>query len=125
MRRALIGATMLVVAGTTSGCGDSPEDASTKDFCSAIQDIPTGDKPSQGDIDDYVDQLQETGTPEGISKAARNGFETWTDVIGDIDVDDSREQIQEQIDEEVDKGRKKDVDALFEYVGTECATSAP
>jgi hypothetical protein len=121
MRRVLIGATLLVVAGMTSACGGSPEDASTEDFCAAIQDIPSGDKPTQDEVDDYIDKLEDTGTPEGISENARSGFETWTEVIGDIDVDDSEEEIQKQIEEAVDQDKEKEVDELFEYVSRECA----
>jgi hypothetical protein len=122
MRRVLIGVTMVVVAGMTSACG-SPEDATTEDFCEAIRDIPSGE-PSQDEVDDYVGKLEDTGTPEGISEDARNGFETWTDVVGDIDVEDSdSEEIQEQIDKTADEDQQQELDALFEYVGRECVTA--
>jgi hypothetical protein len=123
MRRALIGATVLLVAGTTTACGGAPGDASTDDFCQAIQDLPGGDEPSQEEIDDYLDELEGTGTPEGISEDARKGFETWVDVIGDIDVDDSPEEIQEMLDDEAEGDREKEVDALFTYVARTCAGS--
>lgn len=119
MRRVLIGATMTVAVGLTAACG-APDDASTEDFCRVIQDLPAGDKPSQDEIDDYVDELEDTGTPEGISKDARKGFETWSEVVADIDIGDSAEEIQKKINDELEGDRELQVQALFEYVAKNC-----
>ena len=73
MRRVLVGATMLLVAGMTAACG-APDDASKEDFCDAIEGLnKAGD-----DFDknkDAFEELGDTGTPEGISDDGREGFE--------------------------------------------------
>lgn len=121
MRRLLAGASLVLVAGMTAACGGPPEDASKDDFCKAMQDQPKSEKPSQDEVDDYIEKLEDTGTPEGIPDDARQGFETWVDVIGDIDVDDDEADIEKQIEDDVDKDDEKNVEALFEYVTKTCS----
>lgn len=118
MRRTLIGATMVLVAGTTAACGGGiPEDAPRADFCKAIIDLPS-DKPNQDDIDGYAEKLEETGTPKGLSEKGRKGFEKWVEFVGDVDADDSDKELQKKFQDEIEKDG--DFEALFDYVGKEC-----
>ena len=83
MRRVLVGATMLLVAGMTAACG-APDDASKKDFCDAIEGLnKAGD-----DFDknkDAFEELGDTGTPDGISDDGREGFEILIDLADEAD----------------------------------------
>lgn len=121
MRRFLAGASLLLVAGMTAACGGAPDDASEKDFCETMEGAPTEDKPSQDDLDDWVDELEDTGTPEDIPDDARKGFETFVDVVGDLDMDDSEKEIEEELDDEVKGDDEDDVNAFLEYYAKTCS----
>lgn len=121
MRRLLAGAGLVLVAAMTTSCGSAPDDASEKDFCKAMSSVPAADKPSQDDIDDWAEELEETGTPESISDDERDGFEIFVDLLGDIDADDSDEEIDEQIEDATDKDDEKKVEKFFAYAGETCA----
>lgn len=123
MRRLLAAACLVLVAGTMSACGGAggaPEDASKKDFCKAIEGAPTDDKPSQDDVDEWAEELKDTGTPDDISDDARNGFEVLVEALEDADVDelDDNSSFEDVVK---DKDDRKDVTKFFEYYGKTCA----
>ena len=66
-----------------TGCGSIPADASVKDFCkkgesfSASTTFETGRK--------RAETLADVGTPKGIDKAARKGFEQLIDRVTSSD----------------------------------------
>jgi hypothetical protein len=117
MRRLLVGATVILVAGLTAGCG-SPDDASKKDFCDAVKGISNaGD-----DFDKNKDAFQEladTGTPEGISDDGREGFEILTDLADEADSNKDAEKAAEDLS----KDDEKKVEAFGSYVEKNCDLS--
>ena len=48
--------------------------------------LPTGEELAGGRHNDWIDEIAAVGTPEGISKEARRGFENW--IESDIDPED-------------------------------------
>lgn len=123
MRRLLTSTTIVLAAGLTlTACGGPPEDASKDEFCSAIDFTKVSDDPDQDEIDDFVDELEDTGTPKGIPDDAREGFEKFVDVIGDVDVDDDEDDITQQLEDDVDGDDEDNINALFEYVGKTCSS---
>lgn len=120
MRRLLAAAGLVLAAGALTACGGAPDDASKDDFCKAIEGAPTDEKPSQDDVDKWVDELKDTGTPEGISDDERSGFEVLVDALDDADVDDLDDSFQFE-DVVKDKDDRKDVEKFFVYYGKTCA----
>ena len=120
MRRLLAAAGLVLVAATMTACGGPPEDASKDDFCKAIEAAPTDDKPSQDDVDNWVDELKDTGTPGGIDDDARNGFEVLVDALDEADVDDLDEEASFE-DVVKDSDDRKDVEKFLAYYGKTCA----
>jgi len=82
-----------------SNAGDSPTDASQDDFCDAWTDAfeklaGAGEKPSEDDweaFQDKVKDLGDVGTPDDIDDDARDGFETFVDIVVDSDYDDAKD----------------------------------
>jgi hypothetical protein len=120
MRRLLAAVGLVLVAGTMTACGGPPDDASKKDFCKAIEAAPTDDKPSQDDVDEWVDELKDTGTPGDIADDERNGFEVLVDALDDADVDDLDDgsSLEDVVKDSEDR---KDVEKFFAYYGKTCA----
>ena len=139
MRRLGAAAGLVIAATTLTACGggagsDAPEDASTDDFCNAID--PTR---AMGDLDmeemaklsedeqkekakeilqEWAEGLADVGTPENIPDDARQGYEEAVDQIDEIDWDASMDEVEKQLDDlESDSG---DSDAFEEYVKDEC-----
>jgi hypothetical protein len=122
MRRLLTSATIVLAAGLTlTACGGPPEDASKDDFCKAIDFSKVSDDPDQDEVDEFIEKLEDTGTPKGIPDDAREGFEKFVDVISDIDVDDDEDDITKQIEDDVDGDDEDNINALFAYVAKTCA----
>ena len=115
MRRVLVGATMLLVAGMTAACG-APDDASKNDFCDAIEGLnKAGD-----DFDknkDAFEELGDTGTPDSISDDGREGFEILVDLADEAD---STKDAKKAADDLSSDDEKK-VEAFGKYVGETCA----
>jgi len=109
MRIALLAAGALLVGTTATACGGPPEAASTTDFCKALQAAPTADKPSQDDIDEWADQLKDTGTPDDISVGVLDDFD-----VNDIDEDTAFEDVVQETDD------RKDVEKFFLYAAKKC-----
>jgi hypothetical protein len=130
MKHALIAASLVLVAATTVGCGDSgpPADASEEDFCSTIDsfeknlddmDADASTKDQIKAVKDAFGELEDTGTPKGIPDDARKGFELEVKTIGDIDEDASEDDLQ-NIDEDLSDEEQKQVDAFTKYVSDTC-----
>lgn len=124
LRRLGAAAGLALAATALSACGgpsEAPEDASTEDFCAAFTDFPEPeegeDSPSQDTVDAYVDNLEETGTPEDMPDDARKGWEAWVDTMSEIDVDDSEEDLEKEVEELQEDA---DVKAFQEYAGEAC-----
>lgn len=122
MRRLLASTSLVLAAGLSlTACSGPPEGASIDDFCEAIDTSRVGEDPGQDEIDDFVQNLEDTGTPEGIPDDAREGFEKFVDLLGDIDADADENDIQKQIEDDTDTDDEANIEALFKYVGEECA----
>lgn len=124
LRRLGAAAGLALAATALTACGgasSAPEDASEEDFCKAFMDIPTPaegeDMPSQDAVDEYVEKVQETGTPKDMPDDARKGWETWVGMMEDVDVDDSEEELEKKTEEFEDD---EDFKALQEYAGETC-----
>lgn len=80
-----LAATMLL-ATCLVGCSSSPpEDASAEDFCQAYAHSATVKTPEQ--MQDWVDRLEQTGTPEDIPSDAKDGFDTVLELGSEADED--------------------------------------
>lgn len=129
MRTALLAASLVLVAGTTVGCGGgAPTDASKADFCGTFEDFykeaaELGDAPKDADVVKALkgvgDKLDEVGTPEDMSDDAREGFELTVQAIKDLDDDATQEDIA-KIDSEFSKTEQEKVDAFDEYLSETC-----
>ncbi|WP_109505281.1 hypothetical protein [Nocardioides speluncae] len=117
MKHALLAASLLLVAGTAVGCGGAPTDASKEDFCKQYTKI--GEAQSADDANDWGKEMEDVGTPEGISDDARDGFEIIVDAAKDAEEKDG--EIKEP---DIDKDDEKKVAAFSKYVGEECAPDA-
>jgi hypothetical protein len=118
MKHALLAASLLLVAGTAVGCGGAPTDASKKDFCE--QATKMGSVESADDAQDWGKEMEDVGTPEGISDDARDGFEVIVDAAKDAEEDDGKMK-----DPDLSKDDEKKVEAYGEYVGKECSPEPP
>lgn len=128
MKLPLLAASLVLVAGTATACGGAPSDASTDDFCGAVQKIgettlsSASESPSEDDIKaikEVFADLEEVGTPEGIPDDAREGFEIITESVADIDDDASAEEL-EKADEDFSGDDEKKAEAFYQYVGETC-----
>ena len=119
MRRVLVGATLFLVAGLTVACG-APDDASKGDFCDAIEGVTkaTGEDDFDKTKDAFAD-LNDTGTPEGISDDAREGFEILTGLADDAD----SEKDATKKSDDLSKDEEKKVEEFGKYVEKTCATA--
>jgi hypothetical protein len=131
MKQALRVASLVLIAGTTVGCGDDgpPTDASQDDFCGVFDQMLT----ELGALDDDADpaeavkalkkagnQLAEVGTPEGMPENARDGYLLILDEIEKLDDDASREDVS-ALGEDVSDSEEKSMDAYTKYLGDTCA----
>jgi hypothetical protein len=111
-RLTVTSAALLVAAVTTAcggGGGGAPSDASEEDFCAAQSslvenllpdDMADPEMPSNEDmakaVQDWGAEIEEVGTPEGISDDARAGFEAVVEQADDIDASDfTMEKLEE------------------------------
>ena len=95
---------LCALAAACGDAGDAPTNASEDDFCASYADLgtvtipklvaeirqsqrslPTGEELADI-LNDWIDEIAAVGTPEGISKEARRGFENW--IESDIDPED-------------------------------------
>jgi hypothetical protein len=118
MKHGLLAASLVLVAGTAVGCGGAPTDASTEDFCEQV--TKAGSMESADDAKDWGKEMEDIGTPEGISDDARDGFEIVVDAAKDAEEEDGKVK-----DPDISDSDEKKVDKFGEYVATECAPEAP
>jgi hypothetical protein len=122
------GAAVLLVLAL-GGCGGPPTDASKTEFCVVATDQSwaedLGDDPDGDAIADAVrawgDDLQEVGTPEGISDDAREGFELTADYLRHVDADDFEDLGDAApANDDLSDGEQEKVTAFNEYVAETC-----
>jgi hypothetical protein len=116
MRRLLLGAAALVVAGVTVACG-APTDASKGDFCDAVEKVSK----NADDYDEARDaalDLGDVGTPEGISDDAREGFEISIDAFDEAEDEKDLEKAQDDLSSD----DKKKVEAFSSYIDKTCGS---
>lgn len=92
------GAATLMALSLAACGGGAPADASTEDFCEITNDTSWFTEVAEDDyegfvdaIKEYVDKLEEVGTPEDIPDDAREGFEIQVETAGDISADELKE----------------------------------
>lgn len=128
-RRLGAAAGLAIAAATFTACGSqdaggAPEDASVGDFCDAYVSNPafsgSEQEPTQEEVDEFVDRLLDTGTPEDMSDSERTGFEAVVDIMRGLDVDDSEEDTARMLEEQFEDS-EKDVEAFIGYAGEKCA----
>jgi hypothetical protein len=116
MRRLLLGAAALVVAGATTACG-APTDASKADFCDAVEKVSK----NADDYDEARDaalDLGDVGTPEGISDDAREGFEISIDAFDEAEDEKDLDKAQDDLSSD----DKKKVEAFSSYIDKTCGS---
>ena len=129
MKHALLAASLVLVAGTTVGCGGgAPTDASTDDFCGVFDDFyaTVGELGAEADDADVIkalkktgEDLEEIGTPKDISEDARAGFELTVKTIADLDEDATQEELDD-LEKEFSDEETKQSDAFDEYLSETC-----
>ncbi|GAA3669082.1 hypothetical protein GCM10022237_31230 [Nocardioides ginsengisoli] len=136
IKRPLAAAGVAVLLGLTlSACGGSyPEDASKKDFCGGLKDIATastvkGDEPNEAEwkkIQKSYGDLGDIGTPKGIGKDERAGFEVVVGAITDLDYNEAKKSFGDKDGSSdipgVSKDDQKNAEAFFVYAGKTCAS---
>jgi hypothetical protein len=120
--------------GGGGDAGDSPDNASTEDFCKVFTDV-TSDLSGGGSADEQADAAHEVadkfsdvGTPEDMPEDARNGFEVFIGFLADVDSDDIEafDEADPTDDDAfadalgIDKDEVADVTAFFTYAATAC-----
>lgn len=139
MKHVLMVATLVLVAGTTVGCGGgdksgggAPTAASEKEFCDTFtkftEDMAGSSSDKTADqiktAKAAVAKLADVGTPKGIPADARDGFEIFIDTIQGIDDNATQEDLQ-NIDKDLSATDTKKVTAFTTYYAKTCAPSIP
>jgi len=129
MKRTLLAASLVLVAGTSVGCGGGPPtDASKEDFCGVFEDFDktlsemdaeASDEEFVKALKDVGEELEEVGTPEDIPDDARRGFEKTLEMIADLE-DDATQEDMDKIEDELSEDEQKDTDAFDEYQAETC-----
>ena len=135
IKRPLAAAGVAALLGLTlTACGNSyPEDASKKDFCGGLKDAFTvttsvkGDEPSESEwkkIQKSYGDLGDIGTPKGIGKDERTGFEVIVDAITGLDYKEAKKSFGNKDGSNsipgVSKDDEKKAEKFFEYATTTC-----
>jgi hypothetical protein len=134
MRLGLLVAGLVLVAGSSVGCGDDnggggdAKDApSTKEFCGALKDFqddfsktdPTKDlKGYIKSLKAAADKLEDVGTPDDMPAAAQDGFQLTVEKIKALDETATVDDLA-GIGDVSDEDQKK-LDALDEYIAKTC-----
>lgn len=125
---AAAGATVLMAFALTAcggGASSAPTDASKDKFCDtymAVGEDMSGEPTEEqwNKAKDQLKKLEDVGTPKGISKDAREGFEIFLDAVSDLDYDDAKDMDNSDSVPGVSKDDEKKVGEFFTYVATEC-----
>ena len=140
--RLLVSTTVLLIGAATSACGGggagggAPTDASEKEFCqtqsSLLEDLMPKDMtnpelPSDEQmataVKDWAKDIEQVGTPEGISDDARKGFEAIVEQANDIDASDFSIEKLEELEaggKDASAEAKKQADAFEKYLTETC-----
>lgn len=140
MKIALLTASLLLLGGTMTACGDdsdggsggSDDSVSSAEFCDAITKVqeaygevdpaePTEDQ-VRG-IKDAVEALVDQGLPDDVSDDARDGLDLIAEEIGDLPDDASPEDL-EKAGEDFSEEDDVKSDAFDDYVEETCVESA-
>jgi hypothetical protein len=84
---------------------------------SADAEGPTEDQ--WKDVQDAVAELEDTGTPDGISDDERNGFEVFVEAVADADYNDIKDSDGSELPG-VDKDDQADGEKFFAYGSKTC-----
>ncbi len=129
----------LLVGAMTAACGGAsgaPADASEKDYCKAqnslMDDIkvdvnnPSAAVPNEKDMADAMHswgkRMEKVGTPKGISKDARAGFETMLEQAADVTEKDLKSPDMSALEEDMSKDDEKNAQAYAEYATETCGS---
>jgi hypothetical protein len=129
--RAAVSALALLLGVVLAGCGGggAPTDASEKDFCAAqadlFADIDLSGDPSNDEVaaslHHWADEVEEVGTPKGISDDARSGFEEVVDLARAVDAEDfDKTGGTGMAPDNLSPTLQKKVDLFTSYVGETC-----
>ena len=136
--RLALTSTVLLVGAATSACGGggAPADASEKDFCDtqsslfndllpedmANPELPSNEEMAQA-VKDWGQELEEIGTPEGISDDARAGFEQLVEQAGEIDAADFTIDQLEELEKggaDASEAAQREAEAFADYLTETC-----
>ena len=136
--RLALTSTVLLVGAATSACGGGgpPADASEKDFCDtqsslfndllpedmANPELPSNEEMAQA-VKDWGQELEEIGTPEGISDDARAGFEQLVEQAGEIDAADFTIDQLEELEQggaDASEAAQREAEAFADYLTETC-----
>lgn len=118
-----------VLAMVLGACGGPPTDASKTEFCATVTDQSWAeDLGSDSDGDDIADafrawgdDLQDLGTPEGISDDAREGFELTVDYLRHVDAADFEDLGDSApVNDDLTDDEEEQVSAFEEFVAETC-----
>jgi hypothetical protein len=139
MKIALLTASLVLLGGGLTACGDeggdggvSDETVSTADFCAAITKVQEAygevnpEEPTEEQVrgvKDAVEELADQGLPEDISDEAREGLDLIADEIGSLPDDASAEDLETAGEDFSDEDDVKS-DAFDDYVEETCSDSA-
>jgi hypothetical protein len=121
-----------LAAFTLTACGGGPPtDASVADFCAAVNDkawaagleADSSGKEIVEALGTWRDELEKTGTPDGIPDDARKGFEITVDTLGDLKAADfdSADDLA-NLNDDLSSDEQDQVDALTDYSTKSCGT---
>ncbi len=137
--RLALTSTVLLVGAATSACGGgggAPADASEKDFCDTQSslfndllpedmtnpELPSNEEMAQA-VKDWGRELEEVGTPEGISDDARAGFEQLVEQAGEIDAADFTIDKLEELEQggaNASEAAQREAEAFSDYLTETC-----
>lgn len=129
-RTALAVLVLTLAAGLSACGGGGPGDATEQEFCDAQGSLFSGlgdsdAMPSEeelaGAFQDWGEELESVGTPEGMPEDARAGFEAMVEQVKGVDARDfSGEDLGGELDQ-LAEDSSEEARALTEYVSKTCS----
>ena len=136
-RIAAVTAPVFLALSLTACGGGAPTDATEKEFCKAYigDTAELTEQPSDKElleiVQKQVEDLEEVGTPKGISDDEREGFEIYVDKLGDLNEDDVKKLNEAEGDEDkendilgVSDDESKKAEKFSDYADDTCAEAA-
>lgn len=136
--RLALTSTVLLVGVATSACGGGGAlaDASEKDFCDtqsslfddllpedmANPELPSNEEMARA-VKDWGRELEEIGTPDGISDDARAGFEQLVEQAREIDATDFTIDQLEELEQggaDASEAAQREAEAFADYLTKTC-----